>query len=287
MLHWGAPLGEVSEADAAELAKGLSRQSPTGTLDAAWQVSLSPAEGDGWSGRPGMQLRRGGVLHHARWVETDRIATADALEVRARDAASGLVLTIRVAIEAGGVVWVEQRLRHDGETETAHVEVEWLESALPVPTTTDSLTTFDGRWTREKRPVTTGMPSGSTVRQSRRGRPGHDAPTVAIASERPPLWGSGRLWAAHAAWSSDVTYRVDRVTDAVTLIGAGELLRPGELVLAPGQEYARAAGRVRVQPGGARRPRRADPHVDARAGTASVVPTPSGPEHVGGGLLRP
>src|SRR6478735_7025670 len=82
------------------------------------------------------------------------------------------------------------------------------------------------------------MPAGSTVRQSRRGRPGHDAPTMFIASERPPQWGSGRLWAAHAAWSSDVTYRVDRVTDAVTLIGGGELLRPGELVLAPGQEYA-------------------------------------------------
>lgn len=238
VLHWGAALGEVSEADAVELAKGLSRQSPAGTLDAAWQVSLSPAEGDGWSGRPGMQLRRAGVLHHARWVETDRTATVDSIEVHARDAASGLILTIRVAIEAGGVAWVEQRLRHDGEPDAAPVEVEWLESALPAPTTTDTLTTFDGRWTREKRPVTTGMPAGSTVRQSRRGRPGHDAPTVIIASERPPLWGSGRLWAAHAAWSSDVTYRVDRVTDAVTLIGAGELLRPGEMVLAPGQEYA-------------------------------------------------
>ncbi len=41
----------------------------------------------------------------------------------------------------------------------------------------------------------------------------------------------------HLAWSSDLTTRVDRVTDAVTLIGAGELLRPGEVRLAPGDEY--------------------------------------------------
>ena len=108
---------------------------------------------------------------------------------------------------------------------------------MPVPTTTDTLTTFDGRWTREKRPVTTPMPAGSTVRQSRRGRPGHDSPTMLIASEHAPRWRDGRSWAVHLAWSSDASYRVDRVTDAVTLIGAGELLRPGEIVLAPGDEY--------------------------------------------------
>ena len=81
------------------------------------------------------------------------------------------------------------------------------------------------------------MPPGSTVRQSRRGRPGHDAPTLFIASEAEPRWGSGALWGTHLAWSSDVTYRVDRVTDAVTLIGVGELLRPGEIVLRAGEEY--------------------------------------------------
>ncbi|MFH8250570.1 alpha-galactosidase [Microbacterium sp. B2969] len=237
VLHWGAALGALRGDDAAALARGVSRQSPPGTLDAAWQVTVSPAEGDGWTGRPGAQLRRAGVLHHARWTETGRTATDADLTVTARDAASGLVLSIRLSIEAGGVVWVEHALRHEGERDAEPVEVEWLEACLPVPTTTDTLTTFDGRWTREKRPVTTAMPAGSTVRQSRRGRPGHDAPTMLIASEHAPLWQAGRAWAAHAAWSSDVTYRVDRVTDAVTLLGAGELLRPGEVVLAPGDEY--------------------------------------------------
>jgi alpha-galactosidase len=185
-----------------------------------------------------MQLRRAGVLHHARWADAALTRDADAVTATARDAASGLEWTLRLSIEAGGVVWLSHALRHGGGQDAEPVEVEWLEATLPVPTTADTLTTFDGRWTREKRPVTTGMPAGSTVRQSRRGRPGHDAPTAVIASEHAPLWGSGRLWGAHAAWSSDATYRVDRVTDAVTLIGAGELLRPGEIVLAPGDEYA-------------------------------------------------
>jgi len=238
VLHWGGALGPASDADLEALSAALSRQSPGGTLDAAWQLSLSPQEGDGWSGRPGMQLRRDGVLHHARWTSESVDAGAAAVTVVARDAAgSGLRLRIDVAIETGGVVWVTHALEHAGADADAAVEVEWLEATLPVPTTADALLTFDGRWTREKRPVRSAIPVGSTVRQSRRGRPGHDAPTAMIASIGEARWGSGQVWGAHVAWSSDVTYRVDRVTDAVTLVGGGELLRPGEIVLAPGEGY--------------------------------------------------
>ncbi len=42
----------------------------------------------------------------------------------------------------------------------------------------------------------------------------------------------------HLGWSADATYRTDRMTDALTLLGAGELVRPGEIVLAPGQSYS-------------------------------------------------
>ncbi|MFE1645758.1 alpha-galactosidase [Microbacterium sp. P01] len=234
VLHWGAPLGG---ARLTGLAAAVSRQSSPGTLDAAWQLSLSPQEGDGWTGRPGMQLRRHGVQHHPRWHVRSIAADTSTCAIIADDEASGLRFEARLTVERGGVVWVAHTLRHTGADAVA-VEVEWLEATMPVPTTADTLTTFDGRWTREKRPVTTPLPAGSTVRQSRRGRPGHDSPTMLIASESRPLWGAGRSWSTHLAWSSDSSYRVDRVTDAVTLIGAGELLRPGEIVLGPGDEYA-------------------------------------------------
>ncbi|KJL41087.1 alpha-galactosidase [Microbacterium trichothecenolyticum] len=237
VLHWGAPVGAITDADADALAKALSRQTSPGTLDAAWQVSLSPQEGDGWTGRPGMQLRRDGVVHHARWDVTGIDADDRSVTVQARDAASALRLSITAGIEAGGVVWVQHALAHDGEAGATSVDVDWLEATLPVPSTTDTLLTFDGRWTREKRPVVTPMPAGATVRQTRRGRPGHDNPVAAIAGIGAPRWQHGALWGVHLAWSSDLTTRVDRVTDAVTLIGAGELLRPGEIRLAPGDEY--------------------------------------------------
>jgi len=243
VLHWGEALGDLPTDELARLAQAVSRQTAPGTLDAAWQLSVLPQEGDGWTGRPGLQVRRGGILHHCRWeaVTGSVEETLDGARCRvtARDAASALRLEWTVAIEAGGVVWVDVELSvaDDESADAATYEVDWLEATLPVPTSTTHLTTFDGRWTREKRPVTTGMPAGSTVRQSRRGRPGHDTPVFFIASVDEPRWRSGSLWATHLAWSSDATYRVDRVTDAVTLIGSGELLRPGEMVLSAGQSY--------------------------------------------------
>ncbi|MDY0910545.1 alpha-galactosidase [Microbacterium sp. CFBP9034] len=238
VLHWGSDVAGLAASDADAVAAAIGRQTPPGTLDAAWQLSVSPQEGDGWTGRPGMQLRRAGVVHHARWRVFDVAHDETELIARARDESSALVLTVRVALEAGGVVFVEQRLAHDGGADAEPIDVDWLEATMPVPSTTDTLLTFDGRWTREKRPVTTPIPAGATVRQTRRGRPGHDNPVAAIASIGEPQWDAGDLWGVHLAWSSDLTQRVDRVTDAVTLIGAGELLRPGEIRLAPGESYS-------------------------------------------------
>jgi len=234
VLHWGAPLGELTARDLEAMSRAVSRQTRPGTLDAAWQVSILPAEADGYSGRPGAQVRAAAGLLRPRWEVTAVDAGPARVVVEAIDAASGLRLLWSAEIAAGGVVWVDARLRNTGPTP---LEVDWLEPTLPVTTSATHFTTFDGRWAREKRPVTTLVPAGSVARQSRRGRPGHDAPTVALLSIGEPRWGSGEVWGVHSAWSSDATYRTDRVTDAVTLIGAGELLRPGEVVLGEGEEY--------------------------------------------------
>ena len=245
VLHWGASLGFSAAAlpagERVAMADALARQTLPGTLDAAERLSLVPVEGEGWSGRPALQLSRDGIELRTRWARTHSESSATGYEVTAVDAAAGLTLHARVEIGAGGVVWVSHRLRNDGADAGdagASVIVDQLEATLPVPDSTTHATTMTGRWPREKWPVTTGIPAGSTTRTSRRGRPGHDAPTVMILSEGEPSWQDGRIWAVHTAWSADTVYRTDRVTDQVTLLGAGELLRPGEIRLAAGEEYA-------------------------------------------------
>ncbi|MHA6522811.1 alpha-galactosidase [Tessaracoccus sp. G1721] len=232
--HWGAALdGAVGSLDA--IGAALNRQTPPATLDAAWQTSLLPAEGDGWAGRPGLQVHRGGRLLNPRWTVTSTVDDGTCVTLTAEDSSGGLELVSRLEAAEAGVVWVCHTLRNSGDSPLG---VDWLEATLPVPRSATHLTTLDGRWSREKRPVTTRVPAGSTVRQTRRGRPGHDSPTFHLLSEGEPRWHEGRVWAAHVAWSADVTYRIDRLTEAVPSMGGGEMLRPGEVVLAPGEAYA-------------------------------------------------
>ena len=49
VLHWGADLGALTDADLAALSTAVSRQSAPGTLDAAWQLSILPQESDDWA----------------------------------------------------------------------------------------------------------------------------------------------------------------------------------------------------------------------------------------------
>ncbi len=75
------------------------------------------------------------------------------------------------------------------------------------------------------------------VRESRRGRTGHDAPTLTILGTTGFDDALGELWAVHPAWSADTVHRIDRLAEARTLLGAGELLRAGEVVLRPAEGF--------------------------------------------------
>jgi len=239
VLHWGADLGELTDADLDSLSAAVSRQSAPGTLDAAWQLSLLPQESDGWAGRPGILVSRDRSPVFPRWTVTEFAAIEPGsgphgARVRARDLVAGLSLSSDITIRSGGVVTVRHTVENTG---SGLLVVDWLEATLPVPKRVDTVTDFAGRWTREKAPHTGPIQRGSHARQTRRGRGGHDAPMLLIASVDRPTDRHGDLWAVHLGWSADVTYRTDRMPDSVPLLGAGELLRPGEITLARGERY--------------------------------------------------
>ncbi|HEY0260851.1 MAG TPA: alpha-galactosidase [Lacisediminihabitans sp.] len=239
ILHWGRDLGPLTDGDLADLAAAVSRQTPPQTLDAAWQVSILPQESDGWVGRPGGLLVRDGIPVFPRFVVTSVESTERSITLVAADGAAGLRFTFAAAIGAGGIVTVKHTIeniaRFDGDD--SDLEVGWLEATMPAPKAIDHLTSFSGRWTREKVPHTTPIPRGSNVRQTRRGRSGHDSPTLLIGSIGSPTDRTGELWGVHLGWSADATYRTDRQHDSVTILGAGELLRPGEITIPPGGSY--------------------------------------------------
>ena len=238
VLHWGDDLGPLDDGLLADLSAVESRSTPPQTVESALRVPLVPQESDGWAGRPGLSARRDGLQVFPHWatvgVTGGNASSPRQLALELEDARSGLALRLELAIEQGGLVALTSTLENSAG---GVLDVDWLEAVLPVPKSADRLTSFSGRWTREKAPHTTDMPRGATVRQTRRGRSGHDATNLFLASEGAPRNRSGRSWAVHLGWSGDTSYRVDRMPDAVTLIGAGELLRAGEIRLTQGERY--------------------------------------------------
>ena len=235
VLHWGADVGPLEHDDLQAMVLASGRQTAPGTLDAAWQLSILPQEGDGWAGRPGLVVTREGAPVFPRWAVKDVTANEYEASITASDEGNGLEIHAELVLTPGGVLTVMHRVINTG---TTPLDVHWVEATMPLPKTADHLTSFSGRWTREKAPFTTEMPRGAVSRETRRGRGGHDAPHLEIASIGKPGNRSGEMWAVHLGWSADCTYRTDRMTDAVTLLGAGELLRTGEIRLSPGESYS-------------------------------------------------
>ncbi|GAA1184582.1 alpha-galactosidase [Nesterenkonia xinjiangensis] len=234
VIHWGADPGPLTEEELEALDRATARHTQGESLDAAWRVPLVPQDSDGWAGRPGLLASTANGPVFPRWQATTEQPDEHTLTVHSVDSSAGLQLISQLRVELGGLVTLTHTLENTGGEP---VELHWLEATLPVPASAEQITTFTGRWTGEKRPVTACAPPGTTVRETRRGRAGHDSPWVTMLSPEAPRNRSGAIWSVHLGWSADLRHRVDRLTEHPGCLGAGELLRPQEIVLEPGQRY--------------------------------------------------
>ncbi len=78
---------------------------------------------------------------------------------------------------------------------------------------------------------------GTHLREGRRGRTGSDAAFLMAAGTPGFGFRHGEVWAVHAAWSGNHSAYAERALSGVRVLGGGELLLPGEVVLAPGERY--------------------------------------------------
>lgn len=233
VLHWGRDTGPLPASDTADLVLAQDRAVSPSAYDAAWPLTLLPTEHDGWEGRPGIAGQVGGRPLVPVWDEVAVAGTDAELVV---DATSDeLTLSIVLALDAAGVLRVRQTVTNTGDED---VELSALEAVLPIGDRAAEVLDLAGKWTRERTPQRRALTDGVHVRESRRGRTGHDAPTLTALGTAGFDDALGELWAVHPAWSADTVHRIDRLAEARTLLGAGELLRAGEVVLRPGETFS-------------------------------------------------
>jgi alpha-galactosidase len=239
-VYWGEDLGELSGTDLALLADAAVPAVPSSSPDHPLRLSVLPTPAQGWSGRPGVSghWAAGGVIDEIRLtgVRGPAVPAASGGEVTLELATPDrrLRITTEIRLAAQGVLRMRHRVCNDAPDD---FHLASLDTVLPVPGTAEEILDFTGLWGHERRPQRGRLRHGVWSRETRHGRPGHDDPYLMVAGEPGFGFRSGRVWALHLAWSGDKRLWAESHPTGHTLLGAGELLAPGELRLAPGQSY--------------------------------------------------
>ena len=251
IVHWGADLGVLTGADVAALARAGVHPIVANIVDEPVRIGLLPEHHTGWVGRPGISGSRGGQAWSPRFTTTGLRVDGGAvgagaeqpslltlgvgsLEITAADPVAGLELVIGIELTTGGLLRSQATLKNTGAD---GYQLDDLVLAYPVPPVARELLDLAGHWGRERVPQRRAFTVGTHLREGRKGRTGADAATVLHAGVPGFAFGSGETWGVHVGWSGNHTHYAERAFTGEQLLGGGELLLPGEIVLASGDSY--------------------------------------------------
>jgi alpha-galactosidase len=237
LLHWGE---ELDDGDAAALPATADGGVLNSSIDQPRRFTVWPTEAEGWAGVPAHEGHAGGVATTPRphgagvWVAD----SGHAVTLNLRDAVSDLHIVLTYRLEVGGILAVTPTMRR---TAAGLYDLASVQALLPVPSRATELLDFTGKWCRERAPQRRPLGFGSYVRDSRRGRPGHDSPYLMTLGTPGFGFRSGEVWAVHVAWSGNQRYLAERLPEGAgghgAVLGGGELLRAGEIRLDADDAY--------------------------------------------------
>ena len=226
--YWGPDLGELDLVD--QVMALLPRALPGGMLDQGEALSWLPEPGQGFTGYPGLAGHRNGQT----LISQLALVSAEAGRVVLQDDLAAIRLEIVLAVDpATGVLSSRTRLTN---LDPVPLTLDWL-AAGAFESPHAQMLMFDGRWTREFIPVRQTLTTGLLMKENRTGHTSHHAPPFMVAGE--PGFGEqmGEVYGLHLAWSGDHRMFAERLRDGRIQIQAGELLHPGEVILARGETY--------------------------------------------------
>ncbi|MBK7822268.1 MAG: alpha-galactosidase [Tessaracoccus sp.] len=241
ILYWGADLGHQSLATLAAWAEtrvGVV----SGCADVPPRLSLVPSQAEGWLGTPGLVGSRGGLGQFSAFRPVGiEVLAADGTEgapsdvrLTAHDDEADLDLVIELRLAASGLLRARTELTNRGAGGYA---VDSLLLALPVPAAETQIIDQSGHHLRERAIAFHEFTIGAHEQSVRVAR-AHAGSTIHGTCTPGTGWNRGSAHYVHVAWSGNTRTIAERnVLGQNALIG-GELLMPGEVVLAHGESYA-------------------------------------------------
>ncbi|MDO9456946.1 alpha-galactosidase [Nocardioides sp.] len=242
LLHWGAALGDLADDDVESLLALHTPATPHSALDAPRLRGVVGEAGSGFTGLPGLTgWRPGGASVAPRlrsWTWAPHDDPAVGVRVSSTDDEAGWAVDVDLGLTPEGLVLLRTTVTNVG---TGALVLGQVRNALPVAARATELLDLTGRWTRERTPQRGPWRIGTHLREGRHGRTGHDASLLLAAGTPGFGFGHGEVWATHVAWSGDHAAYAERTPEGECLLGGGELLADGEVVLEPGASYASPA----------------------------------------------
>lgn len=232
ILHWGPALGHLG-APEAFLAVADDGES-WGEVDRPEVPGFWREGSRGFLGAPTIAGHRGRVDWSPRFVIESVVEAGPRVVVTSADDDAGLRVVVSITLDESGVLRVAQSVTNTG---SAPYALDGVTTWLPLPDRVAETLDFTGRWVKERQPQRRPIGVGTWSREVREGRSGHDHTITQIAMTPGTGFTAGEAWAVALAWSGNNRYAVERTAFGRTSIGAGELLSPGEVELAPGHTY--------------------------------------------------
>ncbi|MEL6873868.1 MAG: alpha-galactosidase [Pseudomonadota bacterium] len=237
VIYWGRQLPEgFAMADLARLGTG---QHVFGSETQNVQPGLIAEPGLGFADSSGLAVHRSGQDWGVRLSVTavKEYGDQNRAVIHAGDPVAQIAVEHVFQIDTdSGVLEISARLRNLGQEPLTLNQMSTI--CLPVPRHFSDIVGFSGRWAGEFRTERLRRFSGSWLRENRRGRTSHDSFPGVILCEEKTREQSGEACGVHLAWSGNHHLRVDTGNSGDVMASAGALLLPGEIILAPGEEYS-------------------------------------------------
>lgn len=235
MLYWGKKL---SKSTSNAMIKQLStRQEVNCSLVVEAPISLSPLLGQGFTGSPGIELHNskdgwglGGDITSINQINDNEVI------FESIDSLRNIKVIHQLHLEKHSDVLISSTTIENLSDQ--HINLDWCAApTLPLPDNMSKIISFEGRWANEFLRNTVDLFLGSFVRENRKGKTSHDNFPGFVVHNALTHEQTGDCYGFHLGWSGNSKMRVEHLPEGRNYAQLGELLLPGEIILAPQQSY--------------------------------------------------
>ena len=235
LLYWGKPLPENTTPEM--LALLATRQEAPCCSASEAAIGLTPTDSSGFLGRSGLQAHRDGTA----WTAYPKVCaitqeTPQRVLIESIDETNQLRLKHSIFLEPeSGILVANTKISNTGHTP---LTLNWCAApTLTVPSHLDQIMSFEGRWANEFQLRNVDRFTGSYTRENRCGRTSHDNFPGLVIKASSTNEHQGEAYAFHLGWSGNHRLQSEILADGRGYVQMGELLMPGEIILAPEDSY--------------------------------------------------